>query len=166
MALVDPSSSASPSVVHADKAPPKVDKIDRDEWSIHESLLQSYRSIYISSQSFLLAVGAIVSGRDMKLEIGLALIGLMMIWLIWFPTVRARHRIVDYYKFLPSLTDAQRASACSEGDYVHDADKRRRTNEMFQINTNWRITRRKLDFFMPFMFSAVWFLLLMSSIPG
>jgi len=30
---------------------------DMEKWSINESLLQSYRSIFISSQSFPLAVG-------------------------------------------------------------------------------------------------------------
>lgn len=37
---------------------------DPQLWSINESLLQSYRSIFISSQSFLLAVGGIVVDKS------------------------------------------------------------------------------------------------------
>lgn len=48
------------------------------------------------SQSFLLAVGAIVSGKSGVVLYATAAISLVMIWAIWFPVVRSRHLIVDY----------------------------------------------------------------------
>ena len=39
-----------------------MDSLDR--WAINETLLQSYRATFISSQSFLLAVGATFAGKN------------------------------------------------------------------------------------------------------
>jgi hypothetical protein len=129
---------------------------DLDKWSINESLLQSYRSLFISSQSFLLAVGAIMVGKDRVILLSVAIIGLVMIWTIWFPAVRARHRIVDYYKFGSQLAPALRQTICSESDYVNDRKARSAANVSFGIDTNWRKTRLKLDLLTPLMFTMVW----------
>jgi hypothetical protein len=133
---------------------------DLDRWSVNESLLQSYRSIFMTSQSFLLAVGAIVSGKDLVVFLSLFVVGVLTIWGVWFPVVRARHRIVDYYKYAAGLDAAQRAALCTEKQYVHDAAVRRQTNAMFGIETNWRPTRIKMDLLMPVLFSFVWCVLL------
>ncbi|MDP1559473.1 MAG: hypothetical protein Q8K59_04955 [Nitrosomonas sp.] len=133
---------------------------DMEKWSINETLLQSYRSIFISSQSFLLAVGAIVSGKNHIVLYAIAAISLLMIWAIWFPVVRARHRIVDYYKFGARLPEAERTKLCSEKQYVHDHELRKTTNNLFGIETNWRPTRKKLDFMMPVLVSSVWAVLI------
>lgn len=135
---------------------------DLDRWSINESLLQSYRSLFISSQSFLLAVGAIMVGKDRVILWCVGGFGLVMIWLMWFPAVRARHRIVDYYKFAAALAPDQRAGLCSEGTYVNDRAARRAANALFGIDTNWRQTRLKLDLLTPVMFTAVWLVLLLN----
>lgn len=129
---------------------------DTDRWSINESLLQSYRSLFISSQSFLLAVGAIVAGKSTAVVLAVAVLSLLMIWSIWFPVVRARHRIVDYYKYGTSLPESKRAELCSEKQYVHDPELRKKANEAFGIETNWRPTRVKLDLLTPVMFTAIW----------
>ncbi|MFP7723016.1 hypothetical protein [Lysobacter sp. A3-1-A15] len=134
---------------------------DLDRWSINESLLQSYRSLFISSQSFLLAVGAIMVGKERLILLSVAFFGLVMIWMMWFPAVRARHRIVDYYKFAASLPPSQRDGLCSEGTYVKNRAARTATNEVFGIRTNWRETRLKLDLLTPLMFTAVWFVLIL-----
>ena len=126
-----------------------------NKWAINESLLQAHRSTFISSQSFLLAVGALVSGKSAALLYLLGAIGLCVIWFIWFPVVRARHRIVDYYKGLTNLP-AGAAVQCSEEQYVNDARLRKEANDVFGFKTNWRTTRLKLDLFMPFLFSLVW----------
>jgi hypothetical protein len=125
---------------------------DMDRWSINESLLQSYRSIFISSQSFLLAVGAIVSGKSDVVLYATAAISLIMIWAIWFPVVRSRHLIVDYYKF--GMMDF-----CGEDDYVNKSDVRNNANKQFKIETNWRKTRKKLDLYTPILVSLVWVVL-------
>lgn len=129
---------------------------DTERWSINESLLQSYRSLFISSQSFLLAVGAIVAGKSTAVVSAVALFSLLMIWAIWFPVVRDRHRIVDYYKYGASLPEPKRAELCSEKQYVHNPKLRMKANVAFGIETNWRPTRVKLDLLTPVMFTAIW----------
>lgn len=137
---------------------------DLDKWSINETLLQSYRSIFISSQSFMLAVGAIISGKSIYVFMSIFFAGLVMIWFIWFPCVRARHRTVDYHKFGGTLDDSKLSELCSEKEYVHNAELRKKANILFGIETNWRPTRRKVDFLMPVIFSFIWFVLLVYEI--
>jgi len=72
---------------------------DQERWNANESLLQSYRSIFISSVSFLLAVGAIVAEKSIAVLMAVAVVSVLMIWAIWFRVVRARHLIVDYYMY-------------------------------------------------------------------
>ncbi len=127
-----------------------------DKWAINESLLQAYRSTFISSQSFLLAVGAIVSGKSSVLVYLTAAVGLLAIWAIWFPVVTSRHRIVDYHKYSARLDASQLETLCSEHEYVHDRVRRARANALFKLGTNWRTTRVKIDLGMPLLFSIVW----------
>ena len=134
---------------------------DLEKWSINESLLQSYRSIFISSQSFLLAVGAIASGKSTMVLVATATISLLMIWAIWFPVVRARHRIVDYHKYGALLSDAKRSELCSEKEYVHNKELRKKANEAFGIGGNWRPTRLKVDLLTPLSFSLIWVVLIL-----
>jgi len=131
-----------------------------NRWGINESLLQSYRSIFISSQSYLLAVGAIVSGKNTVALFTIALVSLAMIWFIWFPVVTSRHRIVDYYKFAIGLAETNRLQLCSEHEYVHDRTLRTSANKLFGINTNWRETRLKIDLVIPILFSLIWIVLI------
>lgn len=129
---------------------------DQEKWAINESLLQSYRSIFISSQAFLLAVGAIVSGKSTLVLVVAAAISLLMIWAIGLPVVRSRHLIVDYYKHGASLSESARSELCSERDYVHNRELRRKANVAVGIDTNWRPTRLKIDLMIPILFSCVW----------
>jgi hypothetical protein len=129
---------------------------DEGRWSVNESLLQSYRAIFISSQSFLLAVGTIVVQSNVAVVSIVASVGLVMIWWIWFPVVRSRHRIVDYYKF----RIGEIASDCAEHDYVHDGAKNRAAHEAVGLRSNWRETRIKIDAVIPALFSLIWVTLL------
>ena len=131
-----------------------------DQWAVNESLLQAYRSTFISSQSFFLAVGAIFSGKNPTLVYVTAAVGLFVIGAIWWPVVFARHRIVDYYKFSARLDPAQLATLCSEDDYVNNAGLRAQANAAFGIKKNLRRTRWKLDVAMPALFTVVWLTLL------
>jgi len=131
---------------------------DEERWSINESLLQSYRSIFISSESFLLAVGAIVTDKSITVLMATAFISVLMIWAIWFPVVRARHLIVDYYKYR-SLSGVP-TNLCTEADYVHNKVLRKAANEALKIETNWRPTRWKIDLLTPVLFSVVWIVLI------
>jgi hypothetical protein len=133
-------------------------------WSTNESLLQSYRTIFISSQSFLLAVGAITTtGKNsFLLQLfwsAIAIIGLIMIIWFWMPIVRARGRIVDYYKFGRKLAEEQRMKLCTETEYVNNKEARRIANELLGLKTNLRTTRKKVDLWLPILFSCVWIIL-------
>jgi hypothetical protein len=130
-----------------------------DRWAVNESLLQSYRSIFVSSQSFLLAAGAVLTDKEPWLLYSAAAIALVMIWLVWFPVVRSRLYIVDYHKYLALLPGAQLQPPCTEFEYVHDASKRIQANSSFGLSSNWRATRIKMDVVLPIMFSSLWLLL-------
>lgn len=131
---------------------------DQERWKANEALLQSYRSIFISSESFLLAVGAIVVEKSLAVLLAVAVVSLFMIWAIWFPVVRARHLIVDYYKYrsLKGPPD----DLCTEDEYVHKRTLRRAANRLLGIRTNWRPTRWKIDLLLPILFSVVWITLI------
>jgi hypothetical protein len=131
-----------------------------DRWAVNESLLQSYRSIFISSQSFLLAIGAILTGKSFFLLLIVAAVGVVVTWTIWFPVVTARHRIVDYYKYLANLDSDTQTKICPEGDYISDPKLRAEANELLGLQTHWRVTRVKIDFGLPTLFTIVWVALL------
>lgn len=148
-------------------------------WSVNESLLQSYRSIFISSQSFLLAVGALTFDKESwmmtGLNIVLATMSLVMIRWIWFPVVKSRRRIVDYYKFsmdLPEEVQNEFFTAFKEDDFVKDGELRNRANEFLlknhpqwtNIKSDLRETRKKVDGWIPLGFSIVWVIFLIISI--
>ena len=130
---------------------------DFEKYQTNEDLLQSYRSIFISSESFLLAVGAIFLEKNLIMLLITVVIGLVMIWFLWFPIVRARHLIVDYYKYQAKLTLSSK-NICSVDEYVDKKNRelRKQTNKMLGINTNWRKTRKKIDLYLPILFSIVW----------
>lgn len=127
-----------------------------NRWTVNESLLQSYRSTFISSQSFLLAVGAIVVGKSAALAYLTALVGLVVIWFIWFPVVRARHKIVDYYKYSAILSPESLFELCTEDQYMRSEAHYRKANTILGISTHWRETRVKIDVILPLLFSVIW----------
>lgn len=137
-----------------------------DKYQVNEDLLQSYRSIFISSESFLLAVGAIFLGKSLLLLVITSVIGLIMIWFLWFPIVRARHKIVDYYKFQADGSLSSIDSVCTIHEYVHNRRKRNQTNTNLGIRTNWRKTRKKIDLYLPILFSIVWIGLIAAELWG
>jgi hypothetical protein len=131
-----------------------------DRWTVNESLLQSYRSIFISSQSFLLTAGAVFSGKQPEyLTYATTTLGLLMIWFIWFPVVRARLKIVDYHKYASGLRPRALREICSEQEYVLNAVKRKDANQRLGITNNWRATRIKMDVMLPLLFTVLWIIL-------
>lgn len=135
------------------------------KWSVNENLLQHYRSIFISSQSFIIAVGAIMVGKPSWIFIPIFLISLIMIWFIWFPVVKSRHRIVDYYKYSLELDDTLIKNLCTETEYVNDKRKRNEANKLFKNDIgNWRSTRIKVDLILPISFSVIWLILFINNL--
>ncbi len=135
-------------------------------WSVNERLLQSYRSIFISSQSFLLAVGAfLLNSKELPglIFIPIAAIALLIIWYCWHRIVVTRALYVDYYKF--QLKDEWKSffDNCTEKDYVKNKDKRMQINKNIK-EKNWRLTRKKMDLLLPIVYSFLWGILLLYSI--
>jgi hypothetical protein len=131
------------------------------KWSVNESLLQSYRSIFISSQSFLLAVGAVLVEQYPYLNIVIAGLSLLMIWWIWIPVVKARRRIVDYYKYALKLNDEQ--SVLFLQRFIANQFLQEAIGEKKPI-TDLRETRKKIDIYLPIGFSIIWLLFIIISI--
>lgn len=72
---------------------------NKDSLAIYESAVQAYRGHFLSSQSFMLAVGAIVLDKSFVLTILVSIIALFQIWGIWFRIMRIKTITVDFYKY-------------------------------------------------------------------
>lgn len=96
---------------------------NNEKWSTYESNVQMYRSNFISSQSFFLAVGAILLGKGMLwIVLMLALIAAVNIWYIWFRIILSRIRIVDFHKFNMGKRFALKAVRPGENEVVMPDD--------------------------------------------
>ena len=100
-----------------------------------------------------------------------------MIWMIWVPVVRARRRIVDYYKYALKLTDDQQiefGQITDENGYVRDGNQRSAANRYLEEKlklakpiSDLRETRLKVDIYLPIGFSLIWVIfLLVGFFPG
>ena len=67
-------------------------------WSVYDSMIQSYRSSMIASQSLLLAVEAVTLEKSSLIGFIVCIIGLIQLWYIWFFVVKNRAIISDFYK--------------------------------------------------------------------
>lgn len=128
------------------------------KWSVNESLLQSHRSIFICSQTFLIAVGAILleANKPWWLLWFIAALGFIIIWWFWVGVVISRGRIVDYYKFQLNEKWKSHFDKCSEDDYVKNIDGKRKSINKKIGKRNLRVTRKKLDVGLPIIFSLIW----------
>jgi hypothetical protein len=131
---------------------------DFESYSMNETLLQYYRTIFISSESFLLTVGAIVVDKSLIVFLLIAGISIYMIWDIWYEVVGFRHLIVDYYKY-----HIGSKYLCTEDQYVdYDEQYRDALNNANQPSfTTWRETRIKMDRLIPTLFTIVWGILIL-----
>jgi hypothetical protein len=131
-------------------------------YQTNESLLQSYRAIFISAQTFFLAVGAILSARPGVTFALTVVFGIWSIFTLWIPTVRSRARIVDWYKYGMERPDVI-ARYDRDRDYVKgSAQLRKEINDQLigpqqgSRDANLRPTRRNLDVRMPYAFVILW----------
>jgi hypothetical protein len=148
-----------------------------ERWMTYEANVQAYRSNFLSSQSILLAVGAIVLGKSLILTIIISAIGIFQMWLIWYGVIAIRTRIVDYYKYSMSLginklfdnkgnlvsSNVPCSEYLNENTYATNAGIRDKINEY--ISKNWerktkfsnnRTTRVKLDIILPVSITFIW----------
>jgi len=93
----------------------------------------------------------------------LAGISVYMIWHIWFPVVKSRHRFVDYYKYALELPEEERSKLCEVKIYVKDKKEREKANRILKLEDGeWRPTRKKVDFVIPCLFTFIWLCLAIS----
>ena len=156
--------------------PIKIDSNTR--WSTYEANVHAYRSNMIASQSFLLAVGAVLLEKSTILVGVCVIIALFQLWYIWYKVIRARTIISDFYKFhlienfnLDGGKLSEGETALSEDKYLKNTKIRRKVNAQLamdrnapKLKHNLRLTRIKLDLILPISFSIIWVSLLVASI--
>lgn len=129
------------------------------KWATNESLLQSYRLIFITMQSVFVATGFFIY-QSIYPFVALLIVSLIIIWFIWFPIVRSRHLVADYFKYCLRLSDnelIELKKVCNtEHEYVSDHIIRGKANVILKCKSPWRLTRIKLDLILPILFSTLW----------
>lgn len=136
---------------------------NKENYRVNEMNLQAYRLMFISLEAILLLIGVIIQERPQIIFMVFISFSLYSIWGLWFPIVRSRQRVVDYFKF-QSLAKHPPEDIPDLESYVHDKEVRREVNEALGISANWRKTRRKLDFILPVLFTLSWIFLLLYEI--
>lgn len=132
-------------------------------WATYEANVQAYRGSFNSTQSILLAFGALVySQSNTNIFTLICAISLIQIWWIWFRVIRSRIFIVDYHKIFidqkyitPSPEDK-----IGEKEYVKNSAARKKFNEDAKMDTNWRQSRKKMDIYLPIMYTVLWLIML------
>ncbi len=132
------------------------------KWATNEALLQSYRAIFITTQSIFIAIG-VFSVDSLILNITIFCISVITIWKIWFPVVRSRHLAVDFFKYSLELDDdrlEELLKECkNEKVYISNEDIRRKADVILGCDKHWRKTRVKIDIVIPVLFTIIWILL-------
>ncbi len=64
-------------------------------------------------------------------------------------------RVTYYYKFQLDDKIKSNFDNCSEEDYVKNDEQRQSINKNIG-KSNWRATRKKMDFGLPVIFSIIW----------
>lgn len=64
-------------------------------WSVQDTLLQAYRTMFITVQSLLIAVAASIAGFNSRLAWSLVLVGFVLLF-VWSFVTRARGRDVQF----------------------------------------------------------------------
>jgi hypothetical protein len=145
-----------------------------EQWSVYESNVQAYRGNFLSSQSLLLAVGAITLDKSIALTIFISIIALIQVWYIWVRTIYVRTRIVDYYKYnMNAIFDSsgnqrssntEQARGLDEDTYLRNAGVRKEVHRT--MTKLWgrpekfrtlRLTRLKFDILIPISITLIWF---------
>lgn len=146
--------------------------MENKKWSVYESNLQSYRSCFLSSQSIMLAVGAIVMGKSKLITIGISIIAILQMIIIWIPVIYYRALLVDFHKFNFGKLFDERGDLVkkfvdkkmlTEHIYCHNSVIRKKVNWLYSDKycegrqfKNWRHTRVKIDIGLPVSMIIIW----------
>jgi hypothetical protein len=132
---------------------------NKEKYRLNEMNLQAYRLMFIPLEAILIVAGITVYEKPRFLFLFLMAVSLYTIWGLWFPIVRSRQKVVDYYKY-QSTPDRIRDLGVDLESYIHDKEIRQKVNDQLGISANWRKTRRKIDFILPVLFTLIWLVLL------
>ncbi|MCM1159368.1 MAG: hypothetical protein NC300_11395 [Bacteroidales bacterium] len=150
-----------------------------DRWSVYEANLQSYRSMFLSSQSIMLAVGAIITGKSVIATVVVAIVAVFQIIYVWLPVIYYRFLLVDFYKYsmgenfdaYGNLKEEKESLMLTEQIYCKNKDIRKKVNSTISVNqnserafSNWRETRKKIDIVIPVSMIMLWIMYVLISI--
>lgn len=147
-------------------------KFADDSWAIYESNLQAYRSGFLSSQSIMLAVGAILIDKNMYVVIIIAFIAVLQIIYVWIPVIHYRALLVDFHKYRMDekfdcngewKEETKNSRVLTELIYCKNKKIRTKVNYLLSKHvarerpfSNWRETRRKIDIVIPLSMIVIW----------
>jgi len=134
-------------------------------WSIQESLLQSYRRIFITAESVLFALATLVVATtrvSIWIEVPIILLGLGLIP-IWMAVCKARARAVTFIHWLIQRYEngeqiEQPYSRFRELQENPKVQREAEANADFGRLRNSR-TRRRIDREVPILFGIMWLVL-------
>ena len=132
------------------------------KWEVNESLLQSYRGVFIATQSLFITAVQIAGPGPIRYV--LILIAIFQLW-IGCNVIDARAKVVDFYKYNMSTSKFLNKIKIEkrEGEYVKNHCVRLQVNGEFNIKT-WRETRCKFDIAIPLTFMGIWTIFLFESV--
>lgn len=148
--------------------------MNNDGWAIYEANLQSYRSDFLSSQSIMLAVGAMIVDKGIKYMLMVSIIAIIQIICIWMPVIHYRSILVDFHKFeMNKIFDnegnfiiGENSESLNEYTYCKNIEVRKKVNSSMasmsgrEKFTNLRATRRKIDIYIPCSMILMWLIYL------
>ncbi len=108
---------------------------NNEKYQMNEMNLQAYRLMFIPLEAILLVIGILIQDQPRSLFHFFLAFGLYSIWGLWFPIVRSRQRVVDYFKY-QTLAKHVPEDLPDLESYVHDKDVRRQVNEELGISAN------------------------------
>lgn len=149
------------------------EKFIDDGWGIYESNLQAYRSNFLSSQSIMLAIGAILIDASALVSLLLSAIALIQMFYVWIPVIHYRAILVDFHKYRLNEKFTVNGEWKTREDeeplteLIYCKNKKIRKNVNYIISqkvsrerpfSNWRETRRKIDIIIPLSMTFIWIL--------
>lgn len=142
-----------------------------NSWSTYEANLQAYRSNFLSSQSIMLAVGAIIIDKSKIATVLIAAIAVFQIVYVWLPVIYYRFLLVDFHKYClgdrfdvnGDFVEKENGEPLTELIYCKNKKIRQNVNEYLSKEIsrerpfgNWRETRRKIDIVIPVSMISLW----------
>jgi hypothetical protein len=137
------------------------------QWTVYEANVQAYRSSFNSSQALLLAFGWVINTSDSKIPptliILISILAVIQIWYVWFRVIHTRTLIADYHKIFIDPKYTIPAIDIGESVYVKCPVERKAFNLAAGMSSNWRLSRIKMDIFLPLLYTFIWLVLLFYS---